>query len=81
MQASSLSGVLLVDKPAGISSFGVIAQIRRILGIKKVGALRNAGQFCHGRAGGVAGQSHTPCEVRVGAGQTLSGDDFVRAKN
>ncbi|MDR2677354.1 MAG: tRNA pseudouridine(55) synthase TruB [Puniceicoccales bacterium] len=30
-------GVLLVDKPLGLSSFGVVARIRRLLGIKKVG--------------------------------------------
>ena len=48
MQASSLSGVLLVDKPAGISSFGVIAQIRRILGIKKVGHCGTLDNFATG---------------------------------
>jgi tRNA pseudouridine55 synthase len=30
-------GILLIDKPLGLSSFGVVARIRRLLGIKKVG--------------------------------------------
>jgi tRNA pseudouridine55 synthase len=30
-------GVLLIDKPLGLTSFGVVARIRRLLGIKKVG--------------------------------------------
>jgi len=31
-----LAGVVLVDKPPGISSFGVIRKVRRLLGVKKV---------------------------------------------
>src|SRR3990167_11472000 len=30
-------GILLVDKPVGISSFGVVARVRRVSGVKKVG--------------------------------------------
>ncbi len=33
----SNQSLLLIDKPAGITSFGVVARVRRILGIKKVG--------------------------------------------
>jgi len=29
--------ILLIDKPSGISSFGVIRKLRRILGVKKIG--------------------------------------------
>lgn len=32
-----MNGFLLIDKPAGITSFGVVAKVRRVLGIKKVG--------------------------------------------
>ncbi|MCA9540122.1 MAG: tRNA pseudouridine(55) synthase TruB [Myxococcales bacterium] len=30
-------GVLLIDKPSGLTSFGVVARVRRALGIKRVG--------------------------------------------
>lgn len=32
-----MTGVLIIDKPAGPSSFGVVAQLRRALGEKKIG--------------------------------------------
>ncbi len=48
MQEEALNGVLLVDKPAGISSFGVISQIRRILGIKRVGHCGTLDNFATG---------------------------------
>jgi len=35
--ATALSGVLLVDKPAGISSHGVIARLRRLTGEGRIG--------------------------------------------
>ncbi|HXH27086.1 MAG TPA: tRNA pseudouridine(55) synthase TruB [Candidatus Acidoferrum sp.] len=31
MSSSAFNGVLLIDKPAGISSFGVVARVRRVL--------------------------------------------------
>jgi len=34
---SSLRGVLVVDKPAGITSFGVVKAVRRALGVSKAG--------------------------------------------
>ncbi|MDR1456907.1 MAG: tRNA pseudouridine(55) synthase TruB [Puniceicoccales bacterium] len=30
-------GIILIDKPLGLSSFGVVARVRRLLGVKKVG--------------------------------------------
>jgi tRNA pseudouridine55 synthase len=33
----SLDGVLVIDKPAGPSSFGVVQEVRRALGIRRVG--------------------------------------------
>jgi tRNA pseudouridine55 synthase len=32
-----MNGFLLIDKPEGITSFGVVAKVRKVLGIKKVG--------------------------------------------
>lgn len=32
-----MNGFLLIDKPEGITSFGVVSRVRRVLGIKKVG--------------------------------------------
>ena len=32
-----MNGVILINKEKGISSFGVVAKIRKILNIKKVG--------------------------------------------
>jgi tRNA pseudouridine55 synthase len=32
-----MNGFLLIDKPEGITSFGVVSRVRKILGIKKVG--------------------------------------------
>ncbi len=43
-----MSGVLLVDKPAGISSFGVIARLRKILKIKKIGHCGTLDNFATG---------------------------------
>ena len=34
---SDLSGFLVIDKPAGIASHDVVAQVRRALNTKKVG--------------------------------------------
>ncbi len=48
MQGQALRGVLLVNKPAGISSFGVIAKIRRILQIKRVGHCGTLDNFATG---------------------------------
>ncbi|MDR2778856.1 MAG: tRNA pseudouridine(55) synthase TruB [Puniceicoccales bacterium] len=37
MNAGNLDGVLLVNKPRGITSHDVVAQLRSLLGIKKIG--------------------------------------------
>jgi tRNA pseudouridine55 synthase len=37
VELSKKSGFILIDKPEGPTSFGVIAQLRRITGIKKIG--------------------------------------------
>ncbi|MFW2365678.1 MAG: tRNA pseudouridine(55) synthase TruB [Desulforhopalus sp.] len=42
------AGVFLIDKPAGISSFGVVSRMRRILGLKKVGHAGTLDPFATG---------------------------------
>ncbi len=42
------AGVLLVDKPMGITSFAVVSRLRRILGIKKVGHAGTLDPFATG---------------------------------
>lgn len=37
MNKDSIEGILLVDKPLGITSFGVIAALRRLTHVKKIG--------------------------------------------
>ena len=45
---SPLSGMLLVDKPVGRSSFSAVAQIRRISGQKKIGHTGTLDPFATG---------------------------------
>ncbi|MGL1931408.1 MAG: tRNA pseudouridine(55) synthase TruB [Desulfotalea sp.] len=42
------AGVFLIDKPAGITSFGVVARVRRVLGMKKVGHAGTLDPFATG---------------------------------
>lgn len=42
------SGFLLIDKPAGITSFGVIAQLRRLTGVRKIGHAGTLDPFATG---------------------------------
>src|SRR5438552_14686275 len=44
----SLDGVLLVDKPAGITSAGVVREIKRRLDVAKVGHLGTLDPFASG---------------------------------
>jgi len=44
----SLDGVLLVDKPAGITSAGVVREIKRRLDVAKVGHLGTLDPFATG---------------------------------
>ena len=45
---SSLSGVIVVDKPAGITSFRVVSIIRKLTGVKKVGHCGTLDPFATG---------------------------------
>jgi len=42
------SGVFLIDKPPGITSFGVVKKVRRLLGVKKVGHAGTLDPFADG---------------------------------
>lgn len=42
------AGVFLIDKPVGISSFGVVSRVRRIIGMKKVGHAGTLDPFATG---------------------------------
>lgn len=53
------SGVFLVDKPAGCSSFAVVARMRRLLGMKKVGHAGTLDPFATGLLVVCAGRSAT----------------------
>ncbi|PIE57160.1 MAG: tRNA pseudouridine(55) synthase TruB [Desulfobulbus propionicus] len=46
--APFVSGVFLVDKPAGISSFAVVKRVRYLLGVKKVGHAGTLDPFATG---------------------------------
>jgi tRNA pseudouridine55 synthase len=52
-------GVFLVDKPMGITSFAVVARMRRLLGIKKVGHAGTLDPFATGLLVLCAGRSAT----------------------
>jgi tRNA pseudouridine55 synthase len=52
-------GIFLVDKPEGITSFGVVARMRRLLGIKKVGHAGTLDPFATGLLVLCAGRSAT----------------------
>ena len=54
---SDISGLILVDKPEGMTSFSVVSRIRRILGIKKAGHAGTLDPFATGLLTIAAGQS------------------------
>jgi len=43
-----LSGILLIDKPEGLTSFGVVRRVRRALGVRKIGHLGTLDPFATG---------------------------------
>ncbi len=53
------AGVVSVDKPPGISSFGVVQKIRRLLGVKKVGHAGTLDPFASGLLIVCAGRAAT----------------------
>lgn len=63
------SGVFLIDKPAGISSFGVVSRMRRVLGIKKVGHAGTLDPFATGLLIVCGGRAATKLISRFMEGQ------------
>jgi len=45
---AGISGVLVIDKPAGVTSHDIVAQVRRILGIRQVGHFGTLDPFATG---------------------------------
>jgi tRNA pseudouridine55 synthase len=43
-----LNGIIVIDKPAGLPSFGVVKAVRRVLSIKKIGHLGTLDPFATG---------------------------------
>lgn len=63
------AGVVLIDKPPGITSFGVVRKVRRLLGVKKVGHAGTLDPF----AGGLL-------VICAGRGATRNIDRFMQGR-
>ncbi|HHO47803.1 MAG TPA: tRNA pseudouridine(55) synthase TruB [Desulfobacteraceae bacterium] len=63
------AGVFLVDKPAGATSFSIVRQVRRLLGIKKVGHAGTLDPFATGLLIVCAGRPATRLIDRFMAGR------------
>ena len=50
-----MNGILVVDKPAGWTSFDVIAKLRGVLATRKLGHSGHAGPYGHRRSAGLCG--------------------------
>ncbi|MGB9561878.1 MAG: tRNA pseudouridine(55) synthase, partial [bacterium] len=44
----NLKGIILIDKPEGISSFGVVRKVKRILNVRRAGHLGTLDPFATG---------------------------------
>lgn len=64
-----LAGVFLVDKPSGLTSFAVVARVRRILGMKKVGHAGTLDPFATGLLVVCAGRPATKMISRFMEGE------------
>ena len=64
-------GILLINKPAGLTSFGVVARVRRILTDKKHQQHRERG-WCHQPT-----LATTSCKCKVKVGRTGTLDPFA----
>ena len=58
-QNSQPEGIVLVDKPAGITSFGVVARLRRKLQVKKIGHSGTLDPFATGLLVMLVGRKYT----------------------
>lgn len=68
MPSSFTAGVFLLDKPAGVTSFSVVRQVRRLLAIKKVGHAGTLDPFATGLLVVCAGRPATRLIDRFMAG-------------
>jgi len=59
MSSSCTQGILLVDKPLGITSFGVIAALRRLTRVKKIGHCGTLDPMASGLLVCLIGQKYT----------------------
>ena len=74
---AQLTGLVLVDKPAGPSSFGVLRSLRPALG-PKLGHAGHARPLRDGAPARPGGPGHPPGDVPLGARQALRGRRPVR---
>src|SRR5579863_4531035 len=73
MIQSFMNGVLIIDKPAGLTSHDVVAQVRRILGQKAVGHLGTLDPLATGVLPLVLGNMTRLAQFYLGAGKTYEG--------
>jgi tRNA pseudouridine55 synthase len=72
----SAAGVFLIDKPRGATSFSVVRQVRRLLGIKKVGHAGTLDPFATGLLIVCAGRPATRLVERFMAGKKVYAADI-----
>ena len=65
-----LNGLLLVDKPEGVSSFGVVAQVRGVI-LREIKSQHTARGYCKQPAEGLSGTQGCRCRYKVGHIGTL----------
>lgn len=59
MERRSNEGILLVDKPVGITSFRLVAQLRRLTGVRKIGHAGTLDPFATGLMVMLIGRTYT----------------------
>lgn len=59
LEAPPVEGILLLNKPKGITSFGLVARLRRILGVKKIGHAGTLDPFATGVMVMLIGRNYT----------------------
>lgn len=56
---STPEGILLIDKPVGMTSFGIVARLRKILNVKKIGHAGTLDPFATGVMVMLVGRNYT----------------------
>jgi tRNA pseudouridine55 synthase len=59
MSTSKPEGILLVDKPVGITSFGLVARLRKLLNVQKIGHAGTLDPFATGVMVMLVGRNYT----------------------